>query len=125
MTRGAASYDFFLGTTPYPAVALLTLFKPELFGTPLDGSFVESWEYVLYFGAVPSLLAFIAATRSHRRPYVRPLIAGLMLSIALAPSSPLLRVVHAVVPGYASLAPAPADPVPEFALCVCVGGSGI
>ena len=100
VTRGAASYDFFLGSTPYPVVALLTLFKPELFGTPLDGGFVESWEYVVYFGAVPSLLAFIAATRSLRRPYVRPLVAGLMLSIALAPSSPLLRVVHAVVPGY-------------------------
>ena len=50
--------------------------------------------------AVPSVLAVIAATRSRGRPYVRPLIAGLMLSIALAPSSPLLRVVHAVVPGY-------------------------
>ena len=103
VTRGTASYDFFLGSTPYPVVALLTLFKPELFGTPLDGRFVESWEYVLYFGAVPSLLAVIAVTRSRRRPYVRPLIAGIILSIALALSSPLLRVVHAVVPGYALL----------------------
>ena len=100
MTRGAASYDFFLGSTPYPVAALLTLFNPEVFGTPLDGSFVESWEYVVYFGAVPSVLAVLAATRSRARPYVRPLVAGLMLSIALAPSSPLLRVVHAVVPGY-------------------------
>ncbi len=42
----------------------------------------------------------IAATRGRGRPYVRPLTAGLILSIALAPSSPLLSVVHAVVPGY-------------------------
>ena len=103
MTRGAASYDFFLGSTPYPIAALLTLVNPELFGTPLDGSFVESWEYVLYFGAVPSVLAVFAVTRSWRRSYVRLLMAGLMLSIALAPSSPLLSVVRAVVPGYALL----------------------
>ena len=100
VTRGAASYDFFLGSTPYPIVALLTLFNPEFFGTPLDGRFVGSWEYVLYFGAVPSVLVIIAATRSRGRPYVQPLLAGLILSIALAPSSPLLKVVHAVVPGY-------------------------
>jgi hypothetical protein len=103
VTRGAASYEFFLGSTPYPIAALLTLVNPELFGTPLDGSFVESWEYVAYFGAVPSVLAVIAATRSWRRPYVRLLIAGLVLSIALAPSSPLLTAVRAVVPGYALL----------------------
>src|SRR5206468_860242 len=46
------------------------------------------------------LLAFIAATRGWGRPYVRPLTAGLILSIALAPRSPLLTFVHAVVPGY-------------------------
>ena len=100
VTRGAASYNFFLGSTPYPFVALLTLFDPELFGSPLDGSFVGSWEYVVYFGAVPSLLAVIAATRGRGQPYVRPLTAGLILSIALAPNSTLLSVVHAVVPGY-------------------------
>ena len=100
VTRGAASYDFFLGSIPFPFVALLTLFDPELFGSPLDGSFAGSWEYVVYFGAVPSLLAVIAATRGRGLPYVRPLTAGLILSIALAPSSPLLSVVHAVVPGY-------------------------
>ena len=100
VTRGAAGYDFFLGSTPYPIAALLTLFNPEFFGSPLDGRFVESWEYVLYFGAVPSVLAIVAATRSRGRPYVRPLLAGLMLSVALAPSSPLLKFVHAVVPGY-------------------------
>jgi hypothetical protein len=103
VTRGAASYDFFLGSTPYPIAALLTLVNPELFGTPLDGSFVESWEYVMYFGAVPSVLAVFAVTRSWRRPYVRLLTAGLMLSIALAPSSSLLAVVRAMVPGYALL----------------------
>jgi hypothetical protein len=103
VTRGAASYEFFLGTTPYPIVALLTLIKPELFGTPLDGSFVGSWEWVVYFGAVPSVLAIFAATRSWRKPYVRSLIAGLLLSIALAPSSPLLTAAHALVPGYALL----------------------
>ncbi len=103
VTRGDANYDFFLGTTPYPIAALLTLVNPELFGTPLDGSFVESWEYVVYFGAVPSVLAVFAVTRSWRRPYVRLLTAGLMLSIALAPRSPLLDAVRTVVPGYALL----------------------
>jgi len=100
VTRGDASYAFFLGSTPYPAVALLTLFNPEFFGTPLDGTFVESWEYVLYFGAVPSFLILVAATRGRKRLYVRPLLIGLMLSIALAPSSPFLKLVHAAVPGY-------------------------
>jgi hypothetical protein len=100
VTRGAASDSFFLGSTPYPLMALLTLFNPELFGSALDGRFVESWEYVVYFGAVPSVLAVIAATRSRGRPYVGPLLAGLILSIALAPSSPLQNVIRAVVPGY-------------------------
>ncbi len=100
VTRGAASYDFFLGRVPYPAVALLTLANPELFGTPLDGSFVESWEYVVYFGAVPTVLAVAGAIRGRRRPYVGVLGAGLVLTIVLAVNSPVLKLVYAVVPGY-------------------------
>jgi len=47
---------------------LLTIISPEVLGTALDGSFVESWESVVYFGAIASLLA---------------LSSGLLLTVAL------------------------------------------
>ena len=42
-TRPTATYEFFLGETPRNGLHLLTFFNPELFGTPLDGTFVEGW----------------------------------------------------------------------------------
>src|SRR5206468_10301869 len=56
VTRSAATYDFFLGGVSVSGLTLLTLLNPALFGSPLDGSFPEAWEYVVYFGAATSLL---------------------------------------------------------------------
>ncbi|MGH9258228.1 MAG: YfhO family protein [Vicinamibacterales bacterium] len=102
VTRGAADYDFFIASRPFPVQALLTLLNPELFGTPLHGRF-RSWEYVVYFGAVPSLLALVAVIQCRGRAYVVPMIAGLVLSIMLAVNSPLLTMVYSVVPGFGLL----------------------
>ncbi len=100
VTRGAADYDFFLGNQRLFPASLLTIFNPELFGTPLDGRFVEAWEHVVYFGGVTSLLALAGALRGRNRPFVGILLAGLVLSLALAVCAPLVRIAYAVVPGY-------------------------
>jgi hypothetical protein len=78
----------------------LTFFNPEFFGTPLEGTFPESWEYVFYLGAIPSLLALVGATKGWRRPLVRVLLIGVVVSLALAVTTPLLRLVYELVPGY-------------------------
>ena len=41
---------------PLTPVGLLTIHSPEVLGTALDGSFVESWESVVYLGAIASML---------------------------------------------------------------------
>jgi hypothetical protein len=100
VTRSAGNYDFFLGDVSVSSLTLLTLLNPELFGSPLDDSFPEAWEYVAYLGAAVSLLAIAGGLRGRRHPYVPELTAGLLLSIALSLQSPLLRMVFALVPGY-------------------------
>lgn len=100
ITRSVASYTFFLGAHPTSLIDLLTFFNPEVFGTPLDGTFVEAWEYVAYVGAVTSLFALAGVAEWRRRPMVRVLVLGLLLSMLLAIETPLLRVAHASVPGY-------------------------
>ena len=100
VTRSAGSYGFFIGSNPFPVRALLTLLDPEVFGTPLDGTFIEAWEYVIYLGAIPSLLAIVGAARGRKRPLVRVLSAGLVLTVLLALQTPLLWIVYGIVPGY-------------------------
>jgi hypothetical protein len=100
ITRTAASYEYFLSNDPLSALGLLTIFNPELFGTPLDGSFVEAWEYVVYFGAATSLLALLGAVRGKNRRLARVLVVGLLLSVALSLHTPLLKVLYTWAPGY-------------------------
>jgi len=100
VTRGAASYDFFLGPSPFSAWGLLTLFDPEFFGTPLEGTFAEAWEYVFYLGPIVSLLALAGAVAGRTRPLVSVLLTGLLLSLVLAVTTPLSRLGYEIVPGY-------------------------
>ena len=100
VTRNDATYEFFLGNRPLFPAGLLTIFKPELFGTPLDNSFVEGWEHIVYFGAATSLLALAGAVRGLRHPFTRVLLIGLALSLALAVFAPLVRFAYLAVPGY-------------------------
>lgn len=99
LTRGAATYDFFVGPTPFTVRGLWTMLNPEVFGTPMAGTY-ETWEYSAYFGATATPLALLGAVRGWRRPFVPLLVAGLVLSVALAIETPLLRLVFAMVPGY-------------------------
>ncbi|HEY5284726.1 MAG TPA: hypothetical protein VIM14_18180, partial [Polyangia bacterium] len=80
---------------------LLTLFSPEILGTPLDGSYAgsELWEDVAYFGLVPLALAGAGVGLAWRRPEVRFLAVGFALSLLLALDSPIVRLAYAVVPG--------------------------
>jgi hypothetical protein len=100
VARWGATYDIFLGDHPIGLTDLLTLFNPEAFGTPLDGSYVQAWESVQYFGVMPSLLAIAAVSQGRRRPYVTPLLAGLIVCLALAMQTPLTRIAYELVPGF-------------------------
>lgn len=125
VTRSVASYDFFLGSHPTSVLDLMTFFHPELHGTPLDGSFVESWEYVAYVGAATSLFAIAGVSSIRQRPVVRVLVIGLLASVLLAVQTPLLRFVYDVVPGYALFRlPARILFLSAFFVC-CLAGIGL
>jgi hypothetical protein len=99
-TRSDASGAFFFGGAPLAPAGLLTLLYPEYHGSPLDDSFAEGWEYIVYLGAVPTVLAALAFASDARGPYSVPLRIGAVLSLALAIDSPVVRVVSTIVPGY-------------------------
>ncbi|MGH9387174.1 MAG: YfhO family protein [Vicinamibacterales bacterium] len=124
-TRTAASYEFFLARTPAFGVHLLTIFNPELFGAPLDGSFVEAWEYIAFVGGVTSLFAFAGAVHGRQRPLVGVLLAGLGASVLLSFHTPLLRFLFEVVPGYSMFRlPARMLFLSAFFAC-CLAGIGL
>ena len=77
MSRVRASDSFMQSGHALGFRHLLTLFSPEILGTPLDGSYagVELWEDVAYFGLVPLVLALVGALLGHRRPSVKFLAA--------------------------------------------------
>ena len=101
MSRVRASDSFMQSGHALGFRHLLTLFSPEILGTPLDGSYagVELWEDVAYFGLVPLVLALVGALLGHRRPSVKFLAAGFVLCLLLALDSPLARAAYRVVPG--------------------------
>lgn len=100
VTRSDATGEFVFGGASLVPAALLTLIRPEYWGTPLDDSYAEGWEYILYLGVVPTALAVFGFAFGGRRPHVTALRVGVLLSIALAIDSPLLWLVTEVVPGY-------------------------
>jgi hypothetical protein len=124
-TRGAATYEFFLGRTPGYGLHLLTFFNPELYGTPLDGSFVEAWEYIAFVGGVTSIFAFVGAMKGRDRPLSQVLLWGLAISALLSLNTPLLALVFKVVPGYSIFRlPARMLFLSAFFVC-CLAGIGL
>ncbi|MEK7858456.1 MAG: hypothetical protein AAB320_04860 [Elusimicrobiota bacterium] len=102
ISRGQASYDFFLGGHALTPRHLLTFLRPELLGNPLDGTYpgLELWEDVAYFGIIPLALALAAAILGRRRPMVRALTAALLVCAALSLRSPLQRLLFETLPGF-------------------------
>ena len=102
ISRGQASYDFFLGGHALTPRHLLTLLRPELLGNPLDGTYpgLELWEDAAYFGIIPLALALAAAVLGRRRPLVRALTAALLVCAALSLRSPLQRLLFETLPGF-------------------------
>ena len=101
VTRSEAGREMFIGTGPMPVLGLFTILYPEYFGTPLNDSYPEGWEYILYLGVVPTLLAAFALMSGHGGRHVTALRVGFLLSAALAIDTPLLRLVAHLVPAYA------------------------
>jgi len=100
MSRQQASYSFFLANHSLRIPHLLTLFYPEAFGTPLDGSYVEMWEDVAYFGVLQLSLAIAGLVWGWRREYTRYLAIAFCFSVILTFDAPVLRVAYWLVPGF-------------------------
>lgn len=100
VTRWNTSYEVFVGNRPLLPSGLLTLLNPEVLGTPLDGSFVQAWESVVYFGAMVSVLAVAGVINGRRRPYVGLLAGGVILCVALGVHTPLARLAYTLIPGF-------------------------
>lgn len=102
ISRGQASYEFFLSGHALRPRHLLTLIHPEILGTPVDGSYppLELWEDAAYFGLIPLLLAAAGAFLGRRKAVVRALSALFLLSLVLALSGPWQRLLYGWLPGF-------------------------
>jgi len=102
LSRGHASFDFFVGGHALRLRHLVSLLYPEALGTCLDGSYEtpEFWEDVAYFGIVPLVLALVGMVLAWQRPPARFLMAGFVASLLLALDTPILCLAYEVVPGF-------------------------
>ncbi len=102
ISRGEASYNFFLANHALTFSHLLTLFYPEALGSVLDGSSIstEMWEDVAYFGLIPFLLLFVGVMGSGRRKYTTFLFISFALALILSMDNLLLRFLHDYLPGF-------------------------
>lgn len=95
MSRGDAGYTFFLGKHSLQLRHLAGFLCPLFVIDRL-----EFWEDVAYFGFIPLALAAAGAILGWRRRPVAFLAVGFIVTVALAADTPVLRAVHAVVPGF-------------------------
>lgn len=102
VTRDMASREFFRSFHSLGWQHLLTLFHPELLGSPRDETYpgVELWEDVAYFGLVPLLLAAVGGVVGWRRPKTHFLAVSFIVSALLALDTPVVRLLYDVLPGF-------------------------
>lgn len=102
VTRDLASKEFFRSFHSLGWQHVLTIFHPELLGSPRDETYaaVELWEDVSYFGLIPLLLAIVGGTLGWRRPRVVFLSASFVVSILFALDTPLVRFLYDALPGF-------------------------
>ncbi|MBI2080112.1 MAG: hypothetical protein HYT86_00025 [candidate division NC10 bacterium] len=102
ISRGDASIEFLRRGHALEMRHLLTFFRPEALGSPLDGSYpgVEMWEDVAYFGLLPLLLALVGAVLGRRRSPTCFLAVGLATSLLVSLDTPVLRLLYELLPGF-------------------------
>ena len=102
MSRAKATYAFFLDNHSLKMSHLLTFVFPEALGSPLDGTYpgTELWEDVAYFGIIPLVLAIAGSICGWRRSHTKFLTLSFFVSLALTIDSPILRLLHAFLPGF-------------------------
>lgn len=93
-----ADYTFFLSGHGLGIAQLSSLISPDGLGTIEQ----EPWEETAYFGWLPFGLALIGAVSSRARSAQRYLAYAFAATLVLSVDSPILRAVHAFVPGYAA-----------------------
>ena len=98
LTRGqAGDYAYFLSGHGLDWADLGSLLSPQL-----SAASQEAWERSAYFGALPLALALWAGLSAPARSRQTYAAAALLISAALSLDSPVLRVLHAYFPLYAS-----------------------
>jgi hypothetical protein len=103
----------------------LTFFDPELYGTPIDGTFVEGWEYIAFVGGMTSLFAFIGVLRGRQHHLFVALLCALVVSVLMSMNTPLVALAFKFVPGYALFRlPARMLFLTAFFVC-CLAGIGL
>jgi len=102
ISRKQASFEFFLAGHALKVSHLLTLFYPEILGTPVNGTYSgsELWEDVAYFGWIPLLLSVAGTVWGSRRFAVRFLTISFFVSLLLSMHTPILKVLFTFWPGF-------------------------
>lgn len=103
LSRGQASYGFFLSSHDLKPRQLETFLLPEALGTPLNGTYPDDvlWEDEAYFGAIALALAAAGAVLGRRRRATVFLAGGFAASVVLAADTPLSRFLFERLPGFA------------------------
>ncbi|MBX3066214.1 MAG: YfhO family protein, partial [Anaerolineae bacterium] len=89
----------------YSPVSLVTLFNPDFFGNPGDGSYVIGglyFETALYIGFIPILFALIGIYRSvgHKQGRFFALVAVIAILLATGRNLPLYPLLYRYVPTF-------------------------
>ncbi len=102
VSRGQASYEFFLGNHALSAKHFLTLLHPEALGTPLDNSYpgAELWEDQTYLGLLTLPLALLGMILGRRKPHTLFLSLSLLFALLLSMDTPLVKLCYELVPGF-------------------------
>jgi hypothetical protein len=102
LTRVHADWRFLLGGHVLTPRLLLTLLRPEILGTPHDRNYPRwtLWEDEAYFGLVPLAGAIVALALTPKRPWVRVLAGGFVLTVLMTFDTPLLRCAYLGLPGF-------------------------
>ncbi len=103
LSRGNASYEFFLSGYTLTPKHLLTFLYPEALGSLFAVSELDRylWEDIAYFGLIPLCLAFLGALLGWRRhPQTIPLVIAFLTTLVLAVDTPLLKCLYNFLPGF-------------------------
>jgi len=100
--RTLSDYDF-CTTMSLPAWHMLSFFYPNIFGSPIDGSYIGAENYTElygYAGIFPALLAFyFLFGKRNKEGYPWLFLAGLSLILSFGRFTPIYKIFYEIIPG--------------------------